>query len=482
MAVILSFLGPIDESVWEHIKDYLLFEYASNTLQLLVAVIATSSLIGVFFAALVSFGDFPGRRFLMGCLLTPLAFPAYIYAFVYTGVFSYSGILASLEFFSFRSFWGLVFTLSLSFYPYIYLLSFQGFSSIGSRFYEMAMVNGLSPLKSFCSGALPISFPWIMTGVILVSLETIADFGAASIFSFDTLTIGIYKAWFGFFSLPTAMRMSTILVGLGILLILFKQYYQKDKLYENKVNSTPINRINLGWMATFTCVIFLTFALTLPLLQLILWSSGSEAQWPQIIKLSAHTLIISLIGAIGINFFGFLAIASMRISPIKLSPFLINLPLIGYGLPGTVIATIIFFLFGGVHGFIGSLLLLVLAYFIRFFPLAMTTIGSAGKRVPLYFEELAVLANIPRLTIFKKISIPLLKPGWLLSFVFLFIEIVKELPMTLIMRPTGYSTLATKVFEFSSEGEWAHAAIPSIVIVFISSFSVIWIIARKIGK
>ena len=482
VAVLASFVGPIDHNVWDHLQEYLLLEYALNTLKLLVVVIASSTLIGVTLAALVSFGDFPGRSFFMGFLLTPLAFPAYIYAFVFTGLFSYSGLLGFTGFYSFRSFWGLAFTLTLSCYPYIYLLSLQGFSSIGSRYYEISLVNGFSPFKSLVRGAIPISLPWIMTGVILVSLETISDFGAASVFSYDTMTIGVYKAWFGFFSLPTAMRLSTILIGLGFLLLIVKQFYQNGKLYENTANSQPVKRTYLGWKVSLLCGLFIFIAVALPLTQLLLWSNNVKSQFYEIIKLSIYTLAIALVASILINLLGFLSAATMRMSPSKWNNILTSLPLIGYGLPGTVIATIIFFLFGGSYGFVGSLLLLILAYFIRFFPLAITTISGSGKRVPLDYEELAILANVPRIKILRRLSAPLLRSGWVLSFILLFIEIVKEMPMTLIMRPLGYATLATKVFELSSEGEWSLAAMPSMVIVLISSISVVWIISTRMGN
>lgn len=481
-AVFASLFQTIDQDVWNHILEYLLAEYAFNTMKLLVVVIAASLMIGVFFASLLSFTEFPARKFFMGFLLTPLAFPAYIYAFVFTGIFSYRGLLGFTGFYGFRSFWGLAFTLALSFYPYVYLLSLQGFTSIGNRFYELSLVSGFSPLKSLLRGAIPISLPWIMTGVILVSLETIADFGAASVFSFDTMTVGIYKAWFGFFSLPTAMRMATILIGLGFLLLLFKQLPQKGKLYENSGNSHAIKRVNLGWLGTCVCSLFSLIAVILPMAQLLVWSFKVSPQLEQIMKLAGYSLVIGLVSAALISFLGFLSIAMMRITRRRWNAILLNLPLIGYGLPGTVIATIIFFLFGGNYGFIGSILLLTLAYFIRFFPLSLTTIGNASKRMPRRYEEIARLGNISKANIVRHISAPLLKSGWVLSFVFLFIEIVKEMPMTLIMRPIGYATLATKVFELSSEGEWELAALPSIIIILISSISVVWIISKKIGN
>jgi len=240
LVILASFFHP-EPKIWQHIVDTLLGDLLRNTLLLCIGVLAATLVMGVGLAWLTAVCDFPGRNFFSWALMLPLAVPTYVLAFVFIGLFDFSGPVQTLLranfstntdwFPNIRSAGGVILVMSLALYPYVYLLAKNAFKTQGIRALEVARILGHGQNKAFFKVALPMERPWIASGLMLVLMETLADFGAVSIFNFDTLTTGIYKAWFGFFSLPAAAQLSSILLLIVFLTIILEQQMRAKMRY-----------------------------------------------------------------------------------------------------------------------------------------------------------------------------------------------------------------------------------------------------------
>ena len=274
--------------IWQHLLQTMLGRLLLNTLTLVLGVTAGTLLLGVSLAWLTGACDFPGRRYFSWLLLLPLAMPTYVLAFVFLGLFDFSGpVQTQLRDWFGRGAWapdmrsagGVVLVMSLALYPYVYLLARNAFQTQGKRALEAAQSLGSHPLGGFFRVALPMARPWIAGGATLVVMEALADFGAVSIFNFDTFTTAIYKAWFGFFSLAAAAQLSSLLVVLVFLLILLEQKLRKRMRFTQGRLAPQAERIKLQgnkkWLASGYCLTILLIAFLLPALQLLSWSLES---------------------------------------------------------------------------------------------------------------------------------------------------------------------------------------------------------------
>nr|WP_229809697.1 ABC transporter permease subunit [Formosimonas limnophila] len=293
LLVVVSGLGRADPAIWAHLVDNQLPTLVRNTLGLVVLTAVFSLLIGTSLGWLVAMHDFAGRRWLEWALMLPLAVPVYVMAFSQLGLFDYTGPIQTLlrgwtgvnvqAFFPLRSMVGVSLVMSLAFYPYVYLLARNAFKTMGQRALEVGQSLGYSPRRAFWRVALPMARPWLFGGVMLVVMETLADFGAVSIFNFDTLTSGIYKAWFSLFSLPTAQQLAAILLLVVLLVVGFEQYWRGRRRYAAVGGASKSRRVVLtGWAAWRASVwagwVFL-LAFALPVGQLVVWALPSLSVW-----------------------------------------------------------------------------------------------------------------------------------------------------------------------------------------------------------
>lgn len=281
LIVLLSWTQPVAD-IWTHMREYVLPQVLKNTAILLVMVTVISGSIGTALAWITSMYRFPGQRFFSWALMLPLAIPAYVLAFVTVGIVDFSGPLQTglrelgidTAIPSVRNVWGAGLVLSLAFYPYVYLLARQAFLSQGRRAIEAGQMLGLSRSRVFFRLALPQALPWIIGGLLLASMETLADFGAVSVFNVDTFTTAIYKAWFGFFSLTTAAQLAALLIGVVFIVVLFEQYWQAKR--GNIVTQGSNQRFEASASAklamTFLCTLVFLLAFLIPFLQLIYWT------------------------------------------------------------------------------------------------------------------------------------------------------------------------------------------------------------------
>lgn len=485
LLAVAASLFRIDAALWAHVVEHLLPEVTRNTLVLMLGVGLGVSILGTVAAALVALCDFPGRRSLAWLLLLPLAMPGYVLATVVIGLLDFSGPLAQglrtlgLSLPPIRSTGGLVLTLSLTLYPYVYLVARAAFASQGAQMLEAARLLGLSPLQAFRRVALPQARPWIVGGTLLALMETLADFGTVSAFGYTTLTTAIYRAWFALFSIDAALQLATVLLLLVIGLVLIEQRSRGVARYDRRIGRGA--RLDLGgwrWLATGFCLLLVSLGFLGPALQLALWAlsegEGWKTEWP---RLRNALLLASLAAGLTAAVALLLATAYRR-HPRPGVAVARRVATLGYALPGPLLALGLYVPYAASirtlnEGFDlalaaqGGIALLLLAYVVRFLAVAHTPLASQYLRLSPRLDDTTDLLGVTGLRRLWWVYLPPLRGALGAALLLVFVDVMKEMPITLMMRPFGWDTLAVRVFELTREGEWQRAAQPSLVIVAI---------------
>ncbi|TSB24429.1 iron ABC transporter permease [Psychrobacter sp. YGAH215] len=504
LIVLLSWTQPVAD-IWTHMRQYVLPQVLKNTVILLLMVTLISGVIGTALAWVTSMYRFPGQRFFAWALMLPLAMPAYVLAFVTVGIVDFSGPLqTALREFGFttaipsvRNVWGAGLVLSLAFYPYVYLLARQAFLSQGRRAIEAGQMLGLSRSKVFFRLALPQALPWVIGGLLLASMETLADFGAVSVFNVDTFTTAIYKAWFGFFSLTTAAQLAALLIGVVFIVVLFEQYWQAKR--GNTVSQGSSQRFEASkpaqWGMALLCILVFLIAFLIPFLQLLYWTALNFQQDfdARYIDFVTNSLMIASMTTIFIAFLAIIIAWVKRQYPDKSTKLMTTLANLGYVVPGTVLAVGIFIpiawldnqliAFGitSAQFLSGSVIVMLLALSTRFMTVSFQPVDRQLQRLTVNQEAAAKLLSDSPYQRWRQVMLPVLSPGVLTGLLMGFVEVMKEMPITLMTRRQGWDTLAVRVFEMTSEGMWGRAALPSFLIVLVGLIPV-WILLRQSDK
>jgi len=492
----VAWLEPAGE-IWSHLQETLLGRLVLNTVTLVIGVTTGTLLLGISLAWLTGACDFPGRKILSWALLLPLAMPTYVLAFVCLGIFDYAGPVQTAWrgwfgrtawFPDMRSAGGVVMVMTLALYPYVYLLARDAFRTQGKRALEAAQSLGCSPFAGFFRVVLPMARPWIAGGATLVLMEALADFGAVSIFNYDTFTTAIYKAWFGFFSLSAAAQLSSVLVGMVFLLVALEQRLRKRMRFAQNRIAPRAERIRLQgvqrWIATGYCALVLAIAFLLPALQLLAWSLEIfHIEFDgRYLALLGHSLLLGLVAATLIAAVALLLAYAGRRHQDRLTHGLIRVATLGYAMPGTVLAVGIFIpltwldnqlislarnvLHAEVNQLLqGTIVIMILAYLIRFLAAGFKAIDGAMNRVTVNIDEASRLMGLRGIRLLCKVHLPMLRGGLFTALTLAFVDVMKEMPITLMTRPFGWDTLAVKIFELTSEGEWERAALPALALL-----------------
>ncbi|MGM8884896.1 ABC transporter permease [Psychrobacter sp. 1U2] len=504
LIVLLSWTQPMAD-IWSHMGEYVLPQVLKNTAILLAMVTVISGSLGTSLAWVTSMYRFPGQRFFSWALMLPLAIPAYVFAFVTVGIVDFSGPLqTSLRELgvatavpSVRNVWGAGFILSLAFYPYVYLLARQAFLSQGHRAIEAGQMLGLSRGRVFFRLALPQALPWIIGGLLLASMETLADFGAVSVFNVDTFTTAIYKAWFGFFSLTTAAQLAALLIGVVFIVVIFEQYWQARRGKEGTQSSNKrlTSSAATKWGMTLLCSLLFLMAFLVPFLQLLYWTAMNYRQDfdARYIDFVTNSLLIASMTTVLIAFLAIIIAWIKRQYADKSTKLMTTLANLGYVVPGTVLAVGVFIPIAWLDNQLiafgitskqvlsGSVIVMLLALSTRFMTVSFQPVDRQLQRLTVNQEAAAELLSSSPLQRWRQVVLPVLSPGVLTALLMGFVEVMKEMPITLMTRRQGWDTLAVRVFEMTSEGMWARAALPSLLIVLVGLIPV-WILLRQSEK
>lgn len=513
LAVVLgSWLHPQPE-VWQHLRAYVLPAVLRNTAIMAVGVALMVGLLGVSLAWLTALCEFPGRRFFSWALILPLALPAYVLAAVEVGLLDYSGALQTFlrdtlglrnALPPIRSMGGAILVFGLTLYPYVYLLARQAFLTQGQRSLEAAQTLGLNRVQAFFRVALPMSRPWWMAGISLALMEMLADFGTVAIFNIDTFTTAIYKAWLGLFNLPVASQLASLLALTVLVLLWLEQRSRGQRRFTSAGAHSKAHvstRIGLpgmrGGLAFLWCSIIFLLAFAVPVGQLLLWvwqvapTDWDARYWGFI----GHSLLLSALAAVIVVSAGLWIAYAQRQHPGALTQSWVRLATLGYALPGMLLSVGLFVPVAWLDQFLlpgwqnlgiqpapvlkGTLAVMLLALTARFMAVGFEPMQAAMQRITPHQEQAARSMGLGRWQMLRRLHIPMLKSGWLSASLLVFVEVMKEMPITLMTRPFGWDTLAVRVFEMSSEGMWDRAALPSLCIVVAGLLPVILLVKES---
>ena len=515
---IVTVFSSFFESTGEYssiIKNTFLYDYIFNSLSLLLGVLFLTFVIGVTGAYLVSFYSFPGANFFKWALILSFAVPSYIYAYSLTAFFENYGTAFSIlknlfgegdynsSIPKFDGMMGAILSISFSLFGYVYVLTRASFHYQSQNLIELGRNLGFTKQKSFLKIILPSARPAIVAGLSLVAMETLSDFGSVSFFGISTLTTGIYNAWISFDDLALANQLSFYLLifilGLFILENLSRkkaQYHSPSKGGFKKKSLTTLYGLK-AWLAFSFCFLVFFISFLFPVLQMLYWTVIFPKHLADLnlFELFSNTIILVLLSSIVLIGFAFISNYGNRLSRSKFLEILTTFSISGYAIPGIILAvafiTFISWFDNNIINlfeirniksiFIGSVLGLVIVYFIRFYSLASNGIKSGYLKINYSIDESAYLLGYSKFKTFKNIHIPYLKNSIMLIGILIAIEIIKELPITLIMRPFNFETFATQAYIFASQDLLEAAAAPSLFLILIASFFIL-ITSRYILK
>jgi iron(III) transport system permease protein len=531
--VVLS-SGLVDaRSIWQHLASTVLGTYIGNSLGLMVGVGMGTALMGISTAWLVTICGFPGRQLLESLLLLPLAAPAYILAYTYTNLLEYSGpIQTQLRswfgwqsaqdywFPNVRSIGGAIMMLTLVLYPYVYLLARSAFLTQSRRLLEASRNLGCSPWQSFWQVALPLARPAIVAGLSLALMETLNDFGTVEFFSVPTFTTGIYRTWFGLGERLAASQLAILLLFFIFGLIALERIArQQQRYYQNAGQGRAVFRYLLsGWrsgLAIVVCSLPVILGFLLPvgmLLQLMgvgsaapVATSRDDSDFPseggssaaiatnptdRFWEFASHSLTLALLtAAIAILISIFLAY-SQRLRPAN--RWATQLATLGYAVPGAIIAVGVLVPLGqfdntmdawsrstlGVStGLLlsGTIAALVFAYLVRFLAVGFGAVESSLERIQPSLDDAARSLGCGTVATLQQVHLPLMRSGLVTGLILVFVDVMKELPATLIVRPFNFDTLAVRVYNLATDERLAEAAAPALAIVLVGLLPVLWL-------
>jgi len=504
VAVTFSSFAQVEGDILAHLTEFVLPELVGNTLWLVLGVAIGVSVLGVSLAWLTAMCDFPGRRLFDWALLLPLALPAYVTAFVAIGLLDFTGPLQTWlrDGWGFsglpeiRSRGGVILVMSLALYPYVYLIAKNAFATQGAIALEAAQSLGMSRTQGFFRVALPMARPWIAAGLMLALMETLADFGTMAIFNYDTFTTAIYKAWYSLFSLAAAAQLASILILFVLVAVVFEQRSRTQMRYGAVGRSAAQRRIKLSpalaGLASVYAGTVLAVAFLIPVSQLILWTRDVIADdldvryW----AFAWHSVLLAGIGALMVVAVALLLAYAGRQRPGPAMVWTQRLATLGYAFPGAVLAVGLFIPVAALDNWLidagrawfgldgseilkGTLLVMLLAYLVRFLAVGFGPIESGLHRITRNVDEAARNLGTGAAGLLTRVHLPLLRTSLLTGATLAFVDIMKEMPITLMTRPFGWDTLAVRVFEMTSEGEWERAALPSLAIVIAGMIPII---------
>jgi len=512
LAVAVGALFAPDREVWAHLAEHVLPRVLVNTVWLVVAVSALTAVIGASLAWLTAACEFPGRRFFNWALLLPLAVPGYVLAFALAGLFEYTGTVQSALRAAFGDEAGLpgpgargasILTLTLALFPYVYLIARHAFATQGVRGLEVAQSVGMTPAQGFRRVALPMARPWIATGVALVAMETLADFGTVSVFNYDTFTTAIYQAWFSLFSLDAALQLASVLVLLVAVAVVTERRFRGRARFEAVGSGGGRRRLRLApraaWLATGYCSLIFLVAFLLPVLQLLAWTVqtfGDEFD-PRYLAFAGRSVFLGLAAALLIVTLALLLAYAVRMRPGALAAGFARAATLGYAIPGAVLAVGFYVavvrlgdgitaaartLLGPDTGAIvltGTVVTMLLAYAARFLAVGHGPVESAMQRIRPSLDDAARGMGVAGLALLARVHLPILGTGLATAALLVFVDVMKELPITLMTRPFGWDTLSVRVFQLTSEGHWERASVSALSIVLVGLVPVLMLNRRS---
>ncbi|SEK49693.1 ABC transporter permease [Roseovarius nanhaiticus] len=516
-AAALAALGG-DLATWRDVLSSVLPRYTATTLALVVIVGGAAAVIGTSTAWLVTVYRFPGVRWLEVALALPLAFPAYVLAYAYTSLLDHPGpvqtLLRNITGWGPRDYWfpeirslgGAALMLTMVLYPYVYLLARASFRQQSSNAFLVARTLGRPPLAAFWAVALPMARPAIVGGTLLVVMETIADFGTVAFFNVQTFATGIYQAWFSLGDRAAAAQLALCLLTFALLLAGLERA-QRGRVRRAarggarfEVLAKPRLTGWRGWGAVAVCLLPVLVGFLIPVIMLgvMAWGSGQNILQDRYVDLMRNSVLLAMVASVltvlGAILIGFRA----RTKPGRTSRGLLVGAGLGYAVPGGVIAVGLMVPLAGLDNVIdafmernfgidtgllitGSIWLMVLAYMARFMAAALNAYDSGMATVPAHYDAIARSLGQGAGRLLWRVHLPVAKTSVLTALLIVFVDVMKELPATLILHPFNFETLAVQAYRLAADERLREAAVPSLALVAFGLIPVL-ILCRTIGR
>ena len=496
-AVLLTFVAP-DSAVWAHLRETVLLEYVLNTLMLLLIVAMLALVLGAGCAWLVATRDFPGRRVFIWALILPFAAPAYVVAYAYADILAYASPLQvwlrDVGLFSeglpaIRSLPGAGLILGFTLYPYVYLLAYTAFADHAGPLTEAARTLGATPRRAFFTIALPHARPAIAGGLALALMEAAADFGVVDFFGVPTLTNGIFRTWYAQGEHQAAMQLAGWLFLIVVVLVVLEQLARRGLRANPVSRNMPPTRVRLtGWrgaLATLVCAVPLVLGLLLPATALLRHAivTGDPSFGFSFVGYVTNSVTVAAIAAVLAALCALWLNYAVRLQGgARLLKFGVRTATLGYAIPGMVLAVGLIgpltaldrqlagwleSAFGMHAGLLltGSMAALVFVYLARFLTVAFNSLESGMARIHPNYDSAARSLGARPGGLLARVHLPLLTPALLTAMLLVFVDVIKELPATLILRPFNFETLATRAYRLASDERLAEASTASLTIL-----------------
>jgi iron(III) transport system permease protein len=515
VVVLASWLDPAGD-VWRHLWQTQLVELLANRLLLAAGVGVGTLVLGAALAWLVVAYEFPGRRLFEWLLIVPLAMPAYVIGFAFLALFDYGGPVQTLlrrlvgpgaTLPELRAGWGVVVMMTLVFYPYVYVVARVAFREHGGAALEVARSLGHSPARAFIAVILPLARPALAAGAALAMMEALADFGTVSIFGYRTLTEAVYRVWTGMFDRVAATQVASVLLVLALGLLALERWLRGRRRFTGAAGRrAALPRVRLRGVpaaaATAACTAVLALAFVLPVAELIVWAwevEPAQRATRGFAGLVGSTFLLAGASAVLVGALALVLAYARRLRPSPTATLAAQFASMGYALPGAVIAVGVLAPVAWLDGVLaavadavldrpvgllltGSAAAVLFAYAVRFLAVGYQTTEAALARIPPTLDEAARSLGVTMRTALRRIHVPLMRGGMLSTLILIWVETIKELPATLLLRPFGMKTLAIEVWERTSESLWAEAALPALAIVAVGLLPLVLITRLERGR
>lgn len=509
VAVLFIAANPSDD-IWSHLANTVLSLYVSTTLQLMVGVGIGTFILGVGTAWLVSMCRFPGKRIFEWALLLPMAMPAYVIAYVYTDILEYAGPVQVMlrdvfGWASKREYWfpeirslgGAISMMSLVLYPYVYLLSRAAFLEQSVCVLEASRVLGRGPWRSFFSVALPLARPAIIIGISLVLMETLNDFGTVDFFAVSTFTLGIYDVWLNMNNVAGAAQLASMLLVFVVSLVLLERFARRKKRFHHttsKYKTLPGYQLQgaAKTLAFLACAVPVVLGFVLPAGVLASYSliHFDTAATPEFVSYAINSFTLSAVTAVLAIAIGIFMAYAVRLRNERLLKVMVRLASLGYAVPGAVLAVGILVTLGALDNdidsfmretfgistgllFSGSVAAVIFGYLVRFLAVSFGTVEASLTKVTTNMDGSSRILGHGALSTLRRVHFPLIRGSVLTAAMLVFVDCMKELPLTIVLRPFDFHTLATFVHQYASDEQLAEASLAALTIVGLGILPVI---------
>ncbi|MET3873166.1 ABC transporter permease [Puniceicoccus vermicola] len=499
------------DGTWAHLRETVLGLYIRNSLFLAFGAGLGAGLIGLFSAWCITMYQFPGRRILEWMLLLPLAMPTYLIAYAYTDFLDFNGPiqdwirnwtgLGAREYWfpQIRSLGGAIFLFAFVLYPYVYLLCRASFLEQSVCMLDASRTMGQSRLQSFRRVAIPLARPALAAGIALVAMESLADYGAVDYFAVDTFTTGIYRTWFGLGSPIAAAQLSAGLLGVIVLVVVLERLSRGRKRFFHTTNRHqnlprwPLS-IPKKFCAFIICFLPVLIGFLIPL-GILIEASTQAGFFPSLLdslEWAWHSIVLALSASVLAVLFALILSYNVRLAPGLVSRSAARMASLGYAIPGSVIAVGVLLILGWTdrattslfsHHFLlsGTLAALLFAYVTRFLTLSLGTVESGLGRISPSLDQAGRTLGAGPVGVLRRIHFPMLRASTLAAALLVFVEVLKELPATLMIRPFNFDTLAVHIYQQASDERFAESAAPALMIVLVGLAPVL-ILSRMMSK